>query len=763
MPKEYVHTEVEGRKLKLTNLTKILYPVTQITKAQVIEYYLTVAPYLLDYIKNRPLTVIRYPDGIKAASFYSKEKPEWTPTWIANAIIAHEEKSIEYVVATEIASIVWLANLACLELHPTQFRTEHGQCPDVMIVDLDPDPTMEFSAVKEAALRLRDFFIKKDYNPFIKTSGGKGLHLHIPIQPNYPYEIVSTSIKGLAKLFIQQYPGFYTLDISKEKRKGKILIDIYRNHLSNTTVAPFSLRGKENAPISMPIRWEDIDSLDSAQQFTLSNYQEYLNTYGNVWSEWRNNSVELHDQKIQHALATNNIDERLISYTEKRKFDSTTEPFPRVDISSKNKFCVQIHEATNLHYDLRLEDEGVLWSWAIPKGLPYELNTKRLAIRTEDHPVKYLQFEGIIPKNEYGAGTMWLFDIGDVEWNKKTAGSLEFKLSGEKYANNYKLYRLKNDEWLIELTEKDNPIPVKIPHMLAEASRQVPTFDNLQYEVKWDGIRVMIYLDDDRIKILSRNGNDLTAKFPELHSLKPFKMQQAIIDAEIVVLDESGRPKFDEVISRMHLSGEKSIVSASKNKTVSCYIFDLLMLDGIDIMHVPLLKRRQWLEVNLKTSSLYRFSESFDDGAALFEAIKQRNMEGIMAKNQVSEYKPGARSRNWLKVKCRTIELAHIIGYTKGNGDRSAYFGALHLAKKQKIGWQYMGKVGSGFDHERLKKIHDMLSKVNKSIKIIKAKVEEEKSTSWIEPLYLCEIEYASLSVNGTYREPVFLSIKKAE
>ncbi len=757
MAKTYVHTEIDGRKVKLSNLEKVLYPSKEITKAQVIQYYLGISQYILPHIEDRALTVIRYPDGIHKQKFYSKDKPDWTPDWLNSIKIEHDDKTIDYVICDDKASLCWLANLACLELHPMQYQVKHQPNPDHFIFDLDPDEALHFDRVKEAAMRLKPFLEKYGYHPFVKTSGGKGLHLYVPIEPAWDFTAVSDMVKALAGTFVSQHSDLYTLQIPKAKRKGKILIDIYRNHSTNTTVAPFSTRGKTGAPVSLPVHWDQLESIASSDQYNINNYQAYLDEYGYAWDGWREKAAGLHNQRME-SVQTEELSPKLEAYLEKRNFSSTPEPVPTLAKKNQNRYCIQLHDASNLHYDLRLEHEGVLLSWAIPKGLPYENGVKRLGIRTEDHPIKYLDFEGVIPKGEYGAGRMWICEKGKIEWIEQTEKKYSFRLSHRKGAS-FHLFRTKNSQWLIE-AKLDKPyVQMQPKHMLAEAAKDIPKADQYSYEVKWDGIRVFIILRDDQIKILSKSGRDITAQFPELWHTDRFKVEQGVFDGEIVVLDSRGAPVFSDVISRMHTTGERAIQSLSQRKPAVCYLFDAVQIDGKDIAHFSNEKRREWLDCVLKSGESYRYSDSFPDGAALFAAIESKGMEGIMAKQKKAAYQYGTRCRHWLKIKSRSSADCYIIGYTQGKGDRSAVFGALHLAQMDGDEIRYMGKVGTGFDMAKLKRLYETFSQVEKIVKPIKDKIEEERRTVWIKPEYQCEISYASMTSNDTYREPVFVKL----
>jgi len=756
MPKQYVHTEIEGQKVKLSNLDKVIYPSVKVTKAEIIQYYLANAAYILPHLVDRPLTVIRFPDGIDKQSFYSKDKPDWTPDWVSSALIQHDEKKINYVVCNNTASLCWLANLACLELHPIQYQMKNQPNPDHFIFDLDPDEDLGFNVVKKAALRLKPFLESYGYTPFVKTSGGKGLHVYVPIEPLWPFETLTASVKSLAGLFVSNYNDEYTLQIPKAKRKGKVLIDIYRNHLSNTCVAPFSLRGKVGAPVSLPIQWEHVDDLEKSGAYDIYNYKDYLNEHGNAWKDWRLKQAGLHDQKIKDKIA-NTDTTKLKTYLSKRDFSNTPEPIPEVPSGDNKRYCIQLHDASNLHYDLRLEQNGVLLSWAIPKCLPTQNGIKRMAIRTEDHPIKYLDFEGVIPKGQYGAGRMWVLENGTIDWKEKSEKKYKFILSGRKDIE-YHIFRTKDNQWLLE-AKTNRTIPEMPKPMLADAAKTIPKPAQYTYEVKWDGIRVFILLQNDTIKIISRSGRDITKQFPELWDTSRFDAEQGLFDGEIVVLNPQGVPIFADVISRMHTAGEAAIERVSKSKPVVCYLFDMVQLDGKEIYKETNFRRREWLDCILKSGESYRFSQDFPDGEALFKAIEAQGMEGIMAKEKNAPYLPGSRCRHWLKVKVRSNEECYIIGYTKGKGDRVSVFGALHLAKIDNERIQYKGKVGTGFDMATLKKYYNLFSAVNKTVKPITDIIEEESRTVWIEPVYRCEVQYASLTPNGTYREPVFVKL----
>lgn len=762
MPSKYVHTEVKGRKLKLSNLDKILYPSVGVTKAEVIQYALTIGPYLLKYLAGRPLTLIRYPDGVGKKQFYSKSKPDWTPDWIDSIGIQHSEEVINYIIANDEATIVWLANLAALEVHPMQMTKDKMDHPDHFIFDLDPPENGDFEIVKEIALKLKGFLANYGYKTYVKTSGSKGLHVFVPLVKNSTHEEMVDAVKKIARVFVNQNKETSTLAMSKEKRDGKTLIDIFRNHMAHTTVSAYSLRGKEGAPISFPIPWEVVPDLKSSKDIHIRNYNDYLNQFGDAWDNFYTDARPLHTQKEEKETIDPAIKKKLSTYVSKRDFELTPEPSLAPVSGSGNQFCIQLHDAQNLHYDLRLENEGVLMSWAIPKGLPFEKGIKRLAIRTEDHPMKYLTFEGVIPQGQYGAGEMWIFTKGEIEWIEKTDKKYKFKLVSKDYNRSFKMYRTRDQQWLIELEDNfDFPeISMPLKPMLAGVRKEVPLGVNYIYEIKWDGIRTILLLNKDTIKIFSRSGRDITKQFPELANADHFDVESGIFDGEIVNLDEQGRPIFSNVISRMHSQGAKAIENGMTKYPVTCYLFDCLMLDGKHITKEPLHRRQAWLKTALKKGKPYRMSEAITDGNALFEAAKQMQLEGIMAKDKNGKYELGQRSDNWLKVKFRSVDLCLIAGYTKGQGDRVQLFGALHVLKQEDNGeLKYMGKVGTGFDSKKMKRLLELFENKITDKKQFIEKTDDDHTSVWLIPTLKCEIQYASLSSNGTYREPVFIKL----
>jgi DNA ligase D-like protein (predicted ligase) len=322
---------------------------------------------------------------------------------------------------------------------------------------------------------------------------------------------------------------------------------------------------------------------------------------------------------------------------------------------------------------------------------------------------------------------------------------------------------MKEREWLLEKVEKSQVdwLVDPVNPMLAESHTKIPAGDDYIFEVKWDGIRTLISLDEGILQFHTRNQNEVSRQFPELQiASQAFRATTGLFDAEIVCLDQEGKPEFKRIINRLMTSDELAIQTLSEKNPVHCYLFDCLYLDGRPIINEPLLKRKEWLEDSVRKGTPYRISEFVKDGEGLFEAARKYNLEGIMAKKKGSHYKPGKRSNFWLKIKIRKTADCLVIGYTEGKGDRRPYFGALHLAEQQNGKLQYRGKVGTGFNDTDFKQIVELLEDIPTISKPIDNKVMEESKTTWIKPVLVVEVTYASLTADKIFREAVYIRLR---
>lgn len=759
--------QVGKRKLELSNLQKVLFPDDQFVKAQLIEYYFKLAPTILAHLKGRPLSVVRYPDGIGGESFFQKDRPKWAPDWIEHAILGEERK--DYVIATEEATLVWLANLACVELHHIHGRTPHFEHPDYIVYDFDPPERFDFRNVVELALEFKEHLENFGYRAFVKTTGKKGLHVLTPIAPKWTVEAAFETAKSVATPFVESRPQALTLQLKKEHRKGRVLLDIYRNRRMQTIVAAYSVRGVAKAPVSTPLGWEELEALDDPKVFNIETVPPRVLESGDPWESMGAEATPIHTErklakktKLQPGR-TYKTSEQLEQYSKKRSFDKTAEPPPAITVGEGSAFVVHRHHASRLHYDLRLEQNGVLKSWAVPKGLPPRPGIMRLAVNVEDHPLDYVNFEGAIPKGEYGGGMMWKFAQGRYQKTKEKKDGFYFRLQSRELTAEYRIHNTKENQWLLERVDKPQIdwLRDKVEPMLARAADQPPSSKDYSYEVKWDGIRALISLDEGEVRIHGRKGLDITRQFPEL--LIPdaaFRATSGLFDGEIVCLEGDGKPDFANVIHRMQQKTENGIKLASSRNPAVCYLFDCLYLDGRPIVSEPWSRRREWLQDAIKAGSAYRLSEAVDDGAGFYDAVKQLGLEGVMAKLRTSAYLPGKRSDAWLKIKTRqTIECA-IIGFTRGKGDREGTFGAIHLAQPNSGELKYVGKAGSGFDERSLKALSEELNRLAKIKRPVKERTDDEAQTVWVTPQLICEVKFASISKDGLLREPVFVRLR---
>jgi bifunctional non-homologous end joining protein LigD len=501
----------------------------------------------------------------------------------------------------------------------------------------------------------------------------------------------------------------------------------------------------------------------------------------------------------------------LTEYARKRKFDQTPEPKP--DVPEKNSgtrggfFCVQRHDATRLHYDFRLEVDGVLVSWAVPKGPSLDPARKALAMKVEDHPLDYGTFEGNIPKGNYGGGSVMLWDRGTYEVigepdaaGQLARGDFKFNLNGVKLKGAFAIVlmkkRGKGNEWLLikkpdEFAVKDYDIdqfawsvstkrtqdeiaedaaalspesltgarkaalPKDVEPMLATAVTKPPTGDQWVYEIKWDGVRAICTVKDGKVQMHSRRGNRCEQQYPELHELAEcVDAKAAVLDGEICVLDEHGRSRFELIQPR--ITNARDVDRLSKETPATLFLFDVLYADGYDVRKSPLEERRQLLKRLVTPAERIRVSEVFEtDGDHMFAAAREMGLEGILAKDRHSVYE-SKRSSCWQKLKVLTEQEFVIGGFTKGERE---HFGALILGVREGDGLRHVGQVGTGFDQKLMKAIADRLkplvTKTNPFVN--KPRI---KDATWVKPELLCQVRFLEWTSDGNLRAPVFVGLR---
>jgi bifunctional non-homologous end joining protein LigD len=458
---------------------------------------------------------------------------------------------------------------------------------------------------------------------------------------------------------------------------------------------------------------------------------------------------------------------KLAEYERKRDRKKTPEPFTAGARSKGAReepiFVVQRHHARSLHYDFRLERDGALASWAVPKGIPLEPGQQHLAVHVEDHPLDYATFEGEIPKGEYGAGTVEIWDKGTYELlEEKRNGGLTVRLNGERLQGVWALVpaHLSGQEknWLILRKSEDGAARPRSEYqpMLATTAEDVPRGATWTFEVKWDGYRAIAYLRGGDTRLISRNGNDLTARFSAVARAvgQAAKTPDCILDGEVCALDDSGKSSF-------------SAMQQGKPETpIVYYVFDVLEIDGEPVIDLPLVERRRRLAGLLdRRNRTVRLSESFDDGRALYEAAKQQRLEGIVAKRPDSRYLPGRRTRDWLKIKTHGEQEFVIAGYTKGTGRRASSFGSLVLAYYRGNDLVYAGNVGTGFSSREIDKLLDKLRPLRRDTppfrEVPKMPRIRKGDVVWVEPKLVAEVEFAEWTHDGRLRAPSYKGLRE--
>ena len=535
----------------------------------------------------------------------------------------------------------------------------------------------------------------------------------------------------------------------------------------------------------------------------------------------------------------------LKEYVRKRKFENTPEPAPTAvepAERTQGRLFIQRHDATRLHYDLRLEIGGTLKSWAVPKGPSQVPLSKQLAMHVEDHPLSYGDFEGNIPQGNYGAGSVMLWDVGTFEVLKDgdgeaqlARGDLKFRANGQKMKGEFALVlmkgRGKGNEWLLikkrdefadenydiealaysvktgrtqeeiaqELPPKNEtkaatktttkksarkskgtarsksqpqsrlspgelpgakaaPMPSTVAVMLASSSDRPPEGGNWVYEIKWDGVRAICYIENGRIRMVSRNGNSFDRQYPEL-TVIPHHVAAgtAILDAEIAALDDQGRSRFGLLQPRIHQTNPNEVAHLSRKSPVKLFVFDLLYWDGYDLRGTPLLDRKRALNEIVTPGDRIQVSEHFAvDGNEILDAAKQMGLEGVIAKDAKSTYEP-KRSRCWLKLKVTGQQEFVICGYTHGE---RATFSSLVLGVFDDDQLRYVGCVGTGFNDKSLHAIYKKLKPLETKTNPFGKRIDVLRKVTWVEPQLLCEVKFSEWTQDGRLRAPVFLGLR---
>jgi bifunctional non-homologous end joining protein LigD len=474
------------------------------------------------------------------------------------------------------------------------------------------------------------------------------------------------------------------------------------------------------------------------------------------------------------------VADKLDTYRGKRSAARTPEPVPattrkRSKAAKAASFVVQEHDARALHWDFRLERDGVLVSWAVPKGIPTETRQNHLAVHTEDHPLEYASFEGTIPKGEYGGGEVTIWDHGTYECEEWTDREVKVVLHGQRADGRYVLIHTDDKNWLMHRT-RDQPgavagkapskkLPALVRPMLATLGELPPdNHDELfAYETKWDGVRTVAYLDGGRVRLLSRNDLDVTRTYPELADLGGALAVPAIVDGEVVAYDPQGRVSFGALQPRMHLQNAAQVRRLAEETPVTYHIFDLLYLDGNDTVALPYRERRELLEgLDLDGPQWSTSPSQVGGGAAALAKAKELGLEGIMAKRLTSRYEPGRRSKDWVKVKNTATQEVVLGGWRPGKGNRAGTIGSLLLGMPSPEGLRYAGQVGTGFTRAFLADLQRRLDSLARKTSPFADELPsaDARGAQWVSPKLVGEVEFTEWTRDGRLRHPAWRGLR---
>lgn len=459
------------RPVTFSHPEKVYFP-SGFTKGEMLRYYVSIAKWMLPHLKHRPVTLIRFPEGAKGESFYEKNAPAHTPDWVETFPVPRRkhEGNINYILINNAETLAWCANLGSIEFHPFLHRVPAIDQPTHVAFDLDPGEGSNVLTCIEVAFLLKDLLEKLGLQAFPKVSGSKGIQLYVPLNRPVTYEATTPFAKTIAEHLAQAHPALIVSEMPKLLRKGKVMIDWSQNVQSKTTVCVYSMRAKKDEPfISVPVEWGELKAAARAKDadrlyFTPDETLKRVAKVGDLFAPVLKLKQKLPDGFMKlsvpggGAKPSRETAGSLKRYAQKRDFTKTAEPTPEMAPTGDGKvrrFVIQKHAASHLHFDFRLEMGGTLKSWAVPKGLPYELGVKRSAFEVEDHPVDYIDFEGTIPQGQYGGGTVMVWDKGTYEilGGNLGKGDLKLRLHGKKLNGDWHIFRIRSEEkkpvWLV--------------------------------------------------------------------------------------------------------------------------------------------------------------------------------------------------------------------------------------------------------------------------------------------------------------------------
>ncbi|KFF61054.1 ATP-dependent DNA ligase [Cryobacterium sp. MLB-32] len=793
---------VDGHRLTLTHLDKVLYPESNTTKADVLQYYVSVAPVLVPSIAWRPATRKRWVHGVGTESapgpmFFHKNLESGAPEWIIRGTVRHREHANEYPLVNDLATLLWLTQLNALEIHVPQWRfgpQEMRQNPDRLVLDLDPGPGTSLVECAEVAFILRALLTGMGLDPVPVTSGSKGIHLYSALDMRSTSEQISAVAHELARAVEADHPDLVVSTMTKSARVGRVLIDWSQNSAAKTTVTPYSLRGLSHPTVAAPRTWDELAAGDLTQldyvevMRRMSGGSDPLGALGSIGTP--------HRQRTSVSLAD---PDPLGAYRAKRDATHTPEPVPAAldptpSTSTGRSFVLHEHHARMSHWDLRLEHNGVLACWALPKGMPTSSAHNHLAVRTEDHPLQYREFEGTIPAGQYGAGTMRIWDAGSAEIEKWRDDEVIVTLYPDgggglggprRFALIHTAGRGRPDNnWLIHLmapATDDSTTPVAknaaaragLPEgsdppayspMLATTGTPAdlrPASD-WAVEMKWDGIRILaavaLVAPGPRVRLSTRNAINATSYYPEVVAglVTALGGGTAVLDGEIVALDSRGRPDFSRLQTRLPSISPPRHGQLPPGPPVVYLIFDILERNGESLLGRTYDERRELLRRSVAPVAAVQIPDAFDGHVeAALHASRELGLEGVVAKRHNSTYRAAHRSHAWIKITQRRTQEVVVGGWRPGRGNRADMVGSLLLGVPHEGTLEYVGRVGTGFTDRDLVRARQLMDTITAAgCPFADLGDDEAAGVIWVRPELVGEVEFAEWTPGRRLRHP---------
>jgi bifunctional non-homologous end joining protein LigD len=744
-------------RVKLTNADKVLYPATGTTKADVFDYYVSVSEVMVPHIAGRPATRKRWPNGVEQSSFFEKQLAGSAPEWLPRASITHRSGTTTYPIIDSVDGLAWIAQQAALEVHVPQWRfaaewTRNGEelkpGPATRLVfDLDPGEGVTMAQLAKVARAVRDLIADIGLTTFPLTSGSKGMHLYSPLDKPVSSRGAVVLAKRVAQQLETSMPKLVTATMTKSLRAGKVFVDWSQNSGSKTTIAPYSLRGREYPTVAAPRSWDELDD-KKLRQLRYDEVLERLARDGDL---------------LAPLDADVKVPDRLSKYRSMRDAAKTPEPVPTTKPAAGhgNTFVIQEHHARRLHYDFRLERDGVLVSWAVPKNLPETTAVNHLAVHTEDHPLEYGGFEGTIPKGEYGGGKVIIWDSGTYDTEKfndsvekgDEKGEVIVTLHGQRISGRYALIQTDGNQWLAHRMKEQHVFDFDglAPMLATHGSVADLKASQWAFEAKWDGYRLLVEADHGEVRLRSRSGRDITKEFPQLGSLADqLTEHHVVLDGEVVALDASGVPRFSEMQNR------------ARATRIEFRVFDLLYLDGRSLLRATYRDRRKLLETLGSGGGLNVPDLLPGDGAEALDYSRKRQWEGVIAKKRDSTYQPGRRSASWVKDKYWNTQEVVIGGWRAGEGGRTSGIGSLLVGIPAAGGLRFAGRVGTGFTERDLASLKKTLAPLHTDESPFDAKLstQDAKGVTFVRPTLVGEVRYSEWTSDNRLRQPSWRGLR---